>query len=184
MTSIHKNTQDSVEQWLISTGYQKARPEKFNHFNPDLTLTEPNSLAKCCYEVKPDYASYDDLRRGIIQTVEGLIIGYKSYLVISINHLPEINMFLPCLPKIGVITYQTFIENPDLQFNIEQEPEATQEYRYLIESLIITESNKIVKHKSSSKGTKRIRVSEYEMRRKGKLIHVPGYLRKKRSKKQ
>ena len=169
----HKQAAINTKQWLESNDF---RPTKLNHnhLTPDLTYLDSNNSV-CIYEIKPEPTYHDDIRRGIIQCLEWLLLGYKSYLVIPKSYLPEVQLLIPHIPGIGVIVY------------VQDKLEIFQESETIISPISINlfckimdeRPNRISVKTSHSNPKRRTRVVSYTMKRKGKLIHVKSFLRKR-----
>ena len=186
MPLSHNEVQQHVRDWLTDSGYKKANTSQFLQYS-DVLLLEPTEEFVCCYEIKSEVISHGEIRQGIMQAIEGLLLGAKSYLVICDKYLPKLDLFLPYLPKFGIITYSsgngvtpTIVREPELITNpldvslFREVVKTTRKYKSTLglEPAMITSSNR------------RTRAKSYTMTRDGKLIHVKSYLRKKRSRRQ
>ena len=140
----------------------------------------------CVFEAKADYAGYSGVRIGLAQALDGFIKGYKSYLVIPVSLLPHTTNFLPYLPQVGVITYSEEVgfsivvegltPNQCNSLALEQLKKigkiVSKAERYVTNSLTPDKNIKSRQHGS-------VKVKEFLYMRKGHLIKVKGYSRRK-----
>ena len=156
----HNKIVKLTKEWLIKEGYEGTERVIFNHLVvPDLTLKNIADET-CIYEVKPPYNG--DIRMGIMQAIGGLLFGYKSYLVVYEGFLPKVSIFLPFVPKIGVITYSL-----NYDFTINQEPELLNNELKELATNLISES---LKNDTKIWATK----SRYNVRHNGKTVAYIG----------
>jgi len=155
-----------------------------SHWRPDLAFLNDEIVS--VYEIKPELISYSELRQGLMQCLEGLINGYKSYLVIDDSYIPELNKFLPFLPKLGIIMYSA---NKQLSLISESSiPEQAKEVSKLATIYTKEESEIVIPiHQHKRKGHKRgtavkVRACVYT-RQSGVTISSPAYTRKRPNRK-
>jgi len=171
MVLTHNEVVSLTKQWLSGNEYKKVTLDV--PVNPDLSFLDSDGVVYT-YEIKSEISGRGGLREGIMQCLESLILGYKSYLVICDEYLPKLNIFLPYLPKFGIIIYSSQNGN---QLSLVRDSEIVNNPISTGDFTIITSKvdDKIPKPKIKRK----MRVHGYVMNREAKTIRVKGYLRKR-----
>ena len=176
MKLTHDNVVALLDDWLRAQDYTQVRVSNL-HWIPDSAFLTPDKKLILVYEVKQPGVRYGALRHGLIQTLEGIIYGFKSYLVISRLQLSRIDKFLLFLPQLGIITYSDVGE-----LSITKEAEIPLNAEKITYNLLNSESTRKIVLREKGKHTRRgtaVKVKNYSYTRAGKNVESPAYTRKK-----
>ena len=177
----HTEIERALRMWATNGSRAKKVKMYNSHWNPDLALIDENKSLVTVYEIKPERTGYSDLRQGIVQSLEGFIYGCKSYLVINIAYVPDIEKILSLIPQIGLITY-----NHDGKFELSKEAEIPKECgivasRFIDSDNIIRLGPRTAKRRYNRKRGKggKILVQGCSYIRNGLVVRCPSHSRRR-----